>query len=100
MAWKYIMFENKIGDVTIMFPVIFPDKLVHSAVYDHLKSTMPGWHSGGVAPVSAGKIEHITVLGLGGDSETLGVESLGEEDASIIRMYSYEHGIIEGKKNG
>lgn len=93
MSWKYIMFENHIGNMKILFPVIFPDKLVHSQVYAHLKSTMPGFHSRGIVAVSAGKIEHLTVNGLGGDSETLRLSSKpGDKD--VIEAYSYEHGIL------
>lgn len=93
MGWKYIMVLNKIGDTSFTFPVIFPDKLVHSQVYSHVKSIMPGWHSTGVKVLSAGKIEHLRVEGLGGKSETLNINSR-LEDADIINNYSYFHGVI------
>jgi len=93
MGWKYIMFENRIGDTKILFPVIFPDKMVHSEVAAVLRHCQPGWHKGGVKAVSAGMIEHVTVDGLHGSSETLNLDSK-EEDASIIDAYSYGHGII------
>ena len=94
MGWKYIIFENKLPEgTTVLFPVIFPDKLVHSEVYQHLKPLMPGWRAQGVAPYSAGKIEHLVADGLGGDSETLGITSQGG-DTQIIESYSYLHGVI------
>jgi hypothetical protein len=93
MGWKYIMFENKIGDLTILFPVIFPDKMVHSDVAAVLRHCQPGWHSKGVKAVSAGKIEHVEVTGLGGDSETLNLEA-NPADQHTIENYSYMHGII------
>lgn len=93
MGWKYIMFENTIGDLKLLFPVIFPDKMVHSEVAAVLRRCQPGWHKGGVRAVSAGMIEHITVDGLHGSSETLKLDAK-EEDANIIDSYSYGHGII------
>lgn len=93
MGWKYVMFENKVGTLTVMFPVIFPDKMVHKDVAAHLRHLMPGWRHGGVKAVSAGKIEHLTVHGLGGNSDTLGLES-NPDDKGIIDDYSYMHGIL------
>ena len=87
------MFENTIGDLKILFPVIFSDKLTHSEVAAALHRCQPGWHKGRVRVVSAGMIEHITVDGLHGSSETLKLDSK-EEDASIIDAYSYAHGIV------
>lgn len=92
MAWKYIMFENKIGDSKTLFPVIFPDKMVHSEVAAVLRHCQPGWHHGGVKAVSAGMIEHIEVMGLGGESETLNLKS-DDGDEAVIESYSYCHGI-------
>ena len=93
MGWKYVMFKNKIGDLEVLFPVIFPDKMVHSDVAKGLRSFMPGWRSKGVEPVSAGKIEHLEIRGLGGDSETLGLSS-EQGDKDVIENYSYAHGIL------
>ncbi len=94
MGWKYIMFENKVGDTTIMFPVIFPDKMVHKEVATVLRHCQPGWHHGGVAAVSAGVISKLEVKGVGGESETLNLESFGQEDEDIINNYNYAHGIV------
>lgn len=93
MGWKYIMFENKIGDSVVLFPVIFPDKITHKDVALVLRHCQPGWHNGGVKPVSAGMIEHITVDGLHGHSETLELDAK-DSDALTIEAYSYTHGVI------
>lgn len=87
------MFENTIGDLKLLFPVIFPDKMVHSDVAAVLRRCQPGWHNGSVRAISAGIIEHVTVDGLHGSSETLKLDAR-EEDADIIDAYSYSHGII------
>lgn len=93
MGWKYIMFENTIGDSKFLFPVIFPDKMVHSEVSAVLRHCQPGWHHGGVKPISAGMIDQLYVEGVGGESETLKMASK-IEDENIINTYNYFHGII------
>lgn len=95
MGWKYIIFENTMeaGGTKFLFPVIFPDKMVHSEVAAALRRCQPGWHKGGVVAVSAGMIEHVTVDGLHGSSETLKLDAK-EGDAGVIDSYSYGHGII------
>lgn len=92
MGWKYIMFENTIGTTKFIFPVIFPDKMVHNEVAAVLRHCQPGWHKGGVVAVSAGMIDHVTVDGIHGSSETLKLDS-NKEDARTIDSYSYCHGI-------
>lgn len=93
MGWKYIMIRSrsKTGIVTD-WPVIFPDKMVHAEVAGCARMMVPV--KGTVlGVVSAGKIEHLVVEGLGGDSETLSLKSRPDEDTKIIEMYSYLHGI-------
>lgn len=86
------MFENRIGDTKVLFPVIFPASMVHADI-GALRRHMPGWHHQGVVPVSAGMIDSITVTNLHGESETLSLESK-PSDASIIDSYAYSHGIL------
>lgn len=95
MAWKYIMVKNVMhGGTAVLFPLIFPDKLVHREVYDCTKIIMPAWRGGqGIKAVSAGMIDRIAVAGIGGESETLGVR-YKEGDGEVIRMYQYQHGIL------
>jgi hypothetical protein len=93
MAWKYVMFNNRMtGGTEFLLPVIFPDKLVHLDVAMRLRSIMPGWGHGGVSALSAGMIEHVRPVGLGGRSETLGVGAQ-PNDNDVIATYSYRHGI-------
>ncbi len=92
MGWKYVIFENRSVDGTkYAFPIIFPDKMIHSS-FMAMRRYMPGWRQE-VVPISAGRIEHLAVTGLGGNSETLGLVA-GKDDASIIESYSYAHGIL------
>ncbi len=100
MGWKYVMLESQIsGDTRVLFPVIFPDKLVHSQVVRRLRTIVPGYKSNilnfdGVSVISAGTIEHLTIHGLGGGSETLKLSSRPADDVSVIENYSYLHGLV------
>lgn len=96
MAWKYIIMEIETPSGTKMaFPVIFPDKMIHAEVFAVTKFVVPTANAEGtnVRAVSAGAIEHVTVDGLGGRSTTLGIKSRGDEDARLIDVYSYCHGV-------
>lgn len=94
MGWKYVMLESQIGDLKVLFPIIFPDKLVHSQVVQQLRKIVPGYKDGGVKAVSAGSIEYIDTHGLGGESKTLDLKSRPNEDVSVIENYSYLHGLV------
>lgn len=94
MAWKYIMLEVRVRGRTgtpFRFPVIFPDKMIHVEMDAVARVLLDGMGLVGKS-VSAGKIEHIGVLGLGGDSETLRLESR-PEDAQVIEEFAYAHGL-------
>lgn len=92
MGWKYIMLEATFGETKTQFPIIFPDKMIHIEVATVLKMCGPlDGHSPRV--VSAGKIEHVRVLGLGDKSETLNIESR-DVDELTINTYSYLHGLL------
>lgn len=96
MAWKYIVMEIELpGGTRMAFPVIFPDKMVHAEVFAVTKFVVPAARpdGGNVKVVAAGAIEHVTVDGLGGRSTTLGISSRGDEDAKMIDVYSYCHGV-------
>lgn len=92
MAWKYIMIEATFGSTRIQFPIIFPDKLVHSDVYEAIKNLEP-LKSINPSVVSAGSIDQIMTTGVGGESTTLGIKS-NMDDEDTIDAYSYVHGII------
>jgi hypothetical protein len=90
MGWKYVMLEHDMGGgLKIRVPIIFPDKLIHAEIAAVTKLCLRGRN---VRTVSAGVIEHIVPIGLGGESETLRMASaIG--DADTIKGYSYFHGI-------
>lgn len=90
--WKYVMMKQRFDASVILFPIIFPDKLVHSDVA-RVMGVVPPIPGRSKAEVdSAGTIEHLRVIGLGGESETLGIASkLG--DVGVIENYSYQHGL-------
>lgn len=91
MGWKYIVIEADFG-MPVKFPVIFPDKLVHKDVFQRIRACAP-LRSRAARCVSAGKIEHLEVDGLGGGSETLRLKS-NPDDVRMIDSYSYTHGVI------
>lgn len=91
MAWKYIVLEATFGETKVEFPVIFPDKTIHLEVVTVMRLVAPvGKHQPRV--VSAGKIEHVDVDGIGGDSKTLKIASRAD-DKELIETYEYIHGI-------
>jgi hypothetical protein len=99
MAWKYVMLRWKLsGSTAVDLPIIFPDKLVHADVAAAIMAMMEvnGYMKSDatIAPISAGMIEIILPEGLGGKSETLGLESVSQ-DATLIRNYAYNHGIAD-----
>lgn len=91
MAWKYVMLKSG----NFVFPVIFPDKLVHSDVAQVMKCAvhqcLPNEDVAQV--ISAGSIDHVELVNLGGESMSLNVRSRGEVDKHAIELYSYVHGI-------
>jgi hypothetical protein len=99
MAWKYVMLRWKLsGSTAVDLPIIFPDKLVHADVAAAIMAMMEvnGYMKSDatIEPISAGMIEIILPEGLGGKSETLGLESVSQ-DATLIRNYAYNHGIAD-----
>jgi hypothetical protein len=93
MGWKYIMIEATHGDMRVLFPVIFPDKMIHIEVATVMKLCGPLAKFSAVKVVSAGAIEHLEIDGLHGESTTLGIRSK-PEDKRIIENYSYLHGVL------
>lgn len=91
MSYKYIMIKSG----AYRFPVIFPSNLVHAdvaaALFDagivpHIKNDPKPFVE------SAGEIGTLNVMGVGGRSSTLDVNS-HDEDRQIINMHPYAHGI-------
>lgn len=93
MGWKYVIVETTLeGGTRIEFPLIFPDKMIHSQVARAIRR-LPPIRGLPARAVGAGMIEHLEVYGVGGKSETLGIKSRGETDKRLIEAYSYFHGI-------
>lgn len=91
MGWKYVMMEATYGKSAVLFPVIFPDKMVHLEMATVLKLMSPlDGHKPRV--VSAGEVTGLIVNATVGRSVTLQVDSR-EEDAGIIESYPYIHGV-------
>lgn len=91
MGWKYVVIELQRSGMKIDFPIIFPDKMIHIEVATVIKLCAP-FDGNDLRVVSAGKIEHIMPVGVGGDSETLKMRSRTFDD-KMIEMYSYAHGL-------
>lgn len=96
MGWKYVIIEVRLGNrqtgTKILMPVIFPDKLNHDMMAMGFKAVLDVHGIKHGKPVSAGKIEHIEVDGLGGDSVTLQMQA-DPDDERVINTYSYTHGV-------
>jgi hypothetical protein len=92
MGWKYVMIEATFGTTKRLFPIIFPDSLVHLEVATVMKLCGPlDGHEPRV--VSAGNVDMLDLSNCSGKSTTLGLSSRSI-DAHIIVNYDYEHGII------
>lgn len=92
MGWKYVMIEATFGTTKRVFPIIFPDAMVHAevAAVAVLCSPMDGNKP---RVVSAGNVDMLDLSGCSGKSTTLKLSSR-PEDATIIWNYDYEHGIV------
>lgn len=87
MAWKYIMFRTAQGQ---LLPVIFPDVMVHNEVANGIRRAHPPLRSAAIE--SAGTIDGISPFNLGGDSETLRLQSIPGRDNHVITSFQYNHG--------
>lgn len=92
MGFKYIVLEIKTGDVKREWPIIFPDMMVHKQVAQWM---LQREHELKPKVISAGLVSFFggEVL-CHGMSETLNIESRGAEDAKLIKMFDYLHGIV------
>ena len=91
---KYIMVKITGEELDQFVPIIFPNSLVHSEIAKSIKR-MIMWdrREGGVTIVSAGDY-CIMNRTCSGRSETLGLESRGMVDESIINMNDYHNGLV------
>lgn len=80
---KYIIFEIKDGP---KFPIIFPEIMVHDQTATRVKMMVARGlelDPDEITPISAGFC-YVDMIVCHGESETLGLKSLGEDDEDII----------------
>lgn len=94
MGFKYIVVQVGV-DVKREWPIIFPDMLVHSQMAETIKTHLMRNHKMTGRIVAAGTVSFFGgEVNCHGESETLEIESRGEEDNSLIKMFDYLHGIV------
>jgi hypothetical protein len=90
---KYIVLRSGKFGLEREFPIIFPNSLTHSDVFQALIKECP--ELDGANPVAAGELSSINInAGCHGFSSTLGEGSREEMDDNLIRMIDYTHGIF------
>jgi len=95
MGMKYIVLKINNGETVREWPVIFPDMMVHKQVAEHMQHLVRRHHNTNCAVVAAGSFSCFGgEVRCFGESETLSIESRGEEDAKLIKMFDYLHGIV------
>lgn len=87
------MMKTSHNGTDYLWPVIFPDKMVHKDVFLALQMGTMIIGDGLPSIASAGTIATLDVVGVGGASETLRCQSAGAKDQFIINNYNYSHGI-------
>lgn len=88
---KYIMIEQKVGEITRKIPIIFPDILIHKDIADAIIPILSKMGESKI--VSAGNFNNFMCDYTIGKSSTLNIEA-NVDDAEIINSYDYFHGII------
>lgn len=91
---KYIMYEiyHKGQRERTRVPIIFPNSLTHKVVAETNRAQVLEAYNGSlVTIISAGEINVDGICS--GESTTLKLKSLGEEDTNYIRCHDYFHGI-------
>ena len=95
MGMKYIVLKINNGETVREWPVIFPDMMVHKQMYESMKFQLMRFHDQECSVIAAGSFSCFGgEVRCFGESETLGIESRGEEDAKLIKMFDYLHGIV------
>lgn len=95
MGMKYIIVQIRNGDIVCEWPIIFPDMLVHRQIAETIKWHLVRYHDQDARIVAAGSASFFGgKVRCFGESETLNVESRGNEDVKLIKMFDYLHGIV------
>lgn len=92
---KYIVMKINNGETVREWPIIFPDMMVHKQVAYVIELTIKRFHNMPCSVIAAGSFSCFGgEVRCFGESETLGLESRGEEDVKLIKMFDYLHGIV------
>ncbi len=90
---KYIVMVRKVGGAVHELPILFPNELVHAHVARALLR-LPGNPYDFLSRVAAaGEVVLDNGATCFGRSETLNIESRGDEDARLIKLSDYGIGI-------
>lgn len=96
---KYVVIELTTGknDVQREMPFIFPDAVVHSDFYHMISSLFYITHPNAcnIRAVAAGFVNSTDLaVTCHGESETLGLKSRSIDDAKLMLIMDYTHGIV------
>lgn len=95
MGMKYIVMKINNGGIAREWPIVFPDMMVHKQVAETIQWHLMRHHNMECRVVSAGSFSCFgDEVRCFGESETLSLESRGEVDESLIKMFDYMHGIV------
>lgn len=95
MGMKYIVVQIRNGETVREWPIIFPDMMVHKQIAETIKCHLMRHHDQDARIVAAGLFSCFGgEVRCFGESETLNIESRGNEDAKLIKMFDYLHGIV------
>ncbi len=88
--WKYIMLRHETEKVTIDYPIIFPNQLIHSDVAEMMSRIPINGQRVRMGKVSAGFLNFMA-SGTYGHSESMNLESRAA-DRAIINLMPYAGG--------
>lgn len=97
MILKYVMFAYTTGEVQRLYPVIFPEQMVHALIAEAQRAYRHGSKTNWVraTPVSAGFVTQeigSSKWACYGESESLKMKA-HPEDAHIMNSFSYLFGV-------
>jgi len=94
MGMKYIVLQIRNGETVREWPIIFPDMIVHSDIANVIQKHLYLQNQDSRV-IAAGLVSFFgSQVRCFGESETLNIESRGNEDAKLIKMFDYLHGIV------
>lgn len=94
---KYVVMEFKFNGLTVQYPIIFPNNLVHSGMAEAVTEVLTKQlqeMATGIKPVSAGEVTFHGEVNCSGGSVSLELKSRKVEDETLIHLVDYTAGII------